>query len=105
MRKRPPLTWVALGLLIALVATNVAFMIVSQKIGPLIGSVFYGVLIWRWCRHKYQDGIVGGGIGLVVHQLEVIFMGWEDYAVPLALNLILPVPLILVSGLVIRKTG
>jgi hypothetical protein len=105
LRKRPPLAWVALGLLTVLVATNVVFMILSQKIGPLIGSAFYGVLIWRWCRHKYQDAIVGGGIGLVVHLLEVIFMGWEDYAVLLALNLILPVPLILVSGVVIRKTG
>jgi hypothetical protein len=105
MRKRPPLAWLALGLLVALVATNVAFMILSRKAGPLIGVVFYGVLIWRWYRHKYQDGFVGGGIGLVVHLLEVIFAGWKDYAVLLALNIILPALLILVSGLIIRKTG
>jgi hypothetical protein len=105
MRKRPPLAWLALGLLIALVATNAVFVILSRKAGPLIGVVFYGMLVWRWYRHKYQDGFVGGGIGLVVHLLEVILAGWEDYSVLVALNIVLPALLILVSGLIVRKRG
>jgi hypothetical protein len=105
VRERPPLAWIAVGLLIALVATNIVFLILSHKIGPLIGVVFYGVLVWRWYLHKYQDGLVGGGIGLVVHLLEVILTGWDDYAVLLALNMIMPALLILVTGLVIQKTG
>ena len=105
VRKRPALAWLALGLLIALVATNVVFMILSRKVGPLIGIMFYGVLVWRWYHHKYKDGLVGGGMGLVVHLLEVILAGWKDYAVLLALNMILPALLILASGLIVRKTG
>ena len=105
MRKCPALAWLVPGLLIALVATNVVFMILSRKVGPLIGIMFYGVLVWRWYRHKYKDGLVGGGMGLVVHLLEVILAGWKDYAVLLALNMILPALLIMASGLMVRKTG
>jgi hypothetical protein len=88
--QRPPLAWVALGLLAALVATNAAFLDLLQTGGPLIGLVLYAVLLWRWWRRDYQAAVVGGLAGLAVHAVEVITIGWSAYPALMTLNLILP---------------
>jgi hypothetical protein len=91
--QRPPLVWVALGLLAALVATNAAFLALLQTGGPLIGLVLYAVLLWRWRQRDYQAAVVGGLAGLVVHAVEVITTGWSPYPALMGLNLILPAAL------------
>ena len=70
--QRPPLAWVALGLLAALVTTNAVFLALLQTGGPLIGLVLYAVLLWRWRQRDYQAAVVGGLVGLAVHVVEVI---------------------------------
>jgi hypothetical protein len=101
--RRPSLAWVALGLLVALVATNVVFLALLRTSGPLIGLVFYCLVTWRWHQRDYQGGVVGGGVGLVVHVVEVVIAGWTDFPLLMALNLILPAPLALISWLTSRQ--
>ena len=91
--KRPPLAWVALSLLGALVAANAMFLILLRTGGPLIGIAFYVALLtlaWRGRPRDYRAVMVGGLAGLAVHVAEVITMGWSAYPVLMALNLILP---------------
>jgi hypothetical protein len=88
--QRTPLAWVALGWLVALVATNAAFLALLRTGGPLIGLVLYAVLLWRWRRRDYQAAVVGGLAGLAVHAVEVITTGWSPYPALMGLNLILP---------------
>ncbi len=97
--ERPPLTWVALGLLVALVATNVVFLALLRTGGPLIGLVLYAVLLWRWRQRDYRAAVVGGLAGLAVHVVEVVTIGWSAYPAPMALNLILPALLVPVAWL------
>jgi hypothetical protein len=100
--QRPPLAWVAPGLLAALVATNAAFLALLQTGGPLIGVVLYAALLWRWGRRDYQAAVVGGLAGLAVHVVEVITTGWSAYPALMGLNLILPVALALTAWLAKR---
>jgi hypothetical protein len=101
--QRPPLAWVALGLLAALVATNAAFLALLQTGGPLIGLVLYAVLLWRWRRRDYRAAVVGGLAGLAVHVVEVITTGWSAYPALMGLNLILPA--VLTSAAWLAKRG
>ena len=86
----PPLTWVALGLLAALVVTNVVSLALLRTGGPLIGLVLYAVLLWRWRQRDYRAAVVGGLAGLAVHVVEVVTTGWSAYPALMALNLVLP---------------
>jgi fluoride ion exporter CrcB/FEX len=97
--QRPPLAWVALGLLAALAVTNAALLALLHTGGPLIGLVLYAVLLWRWRRRDYRAAVVGGLTGLAVHVVEVVTMGWSAYPVLMALNLSLPTVLALVAWL------
>lgn len=97
--RRPPLAWVALGLLAALVTTNAAFLALLQTGGPLIGLVLYAVLLWRWRQRDYQAAVVGGLVGLAVHVVEVITTGWSAYPALMGFNLILPAALALTAWL------
>jgi hypothetical protein len=104
--KRPPLAWVALGLLVALVATNAVFLLLLRTGGPLIGLAFYVallVIVWRRRRPDWRPVTVGGLVGLAVHIVEVIVAGWTAYPLLVALNLILPVALVLVAWLAGRE--
>jgi hypothetical protein len=95
---RSALEWVILGLLAALIATNVTFLILQRTGGPLIGSVFYLVLLGLTLhgqRRNHQTVLVGGLVGLVVHVVEVVTIGWSDYPMLIALNLVLPAALAL----------
>jgi hypothetical protein len=94
--ERSPLAWVGLGLLAALVATNATFLVLQRAGGPLIGMGFYGVLLvlaWRGWQRNRQTVMVGGLLGLAVHGVEVVALGWSAYPVLMALNLILPAAL------------
>ena len=100
--KKTPLAWVALGLLAALVATNVAFLILLRTGGPLIGVAFYAVLLAVVCRgqqHGNQEVMVGGLVGLVVHVAEATILGWTPYPALMALNIALPAVLASVAWL------
>ena len=105
-KKRPTLAWTVLGLLGALMATNVTFLILVHTGGPLIGLVFYlalSVVVWRGRPPDYRPVIVGGLAGLAVHIVEVILMGWTTYPLLMALNLILPAVLVPVAWLAGRE--
>ena len=96
-KRRPPLVWTVLGLLGALVATNVTFLILVRTGGPLVGLVFYLallVVVWRGRQPGYRPVVVGGFVGLAVHIVEVILVGWTTYPLLVALNLILPALLV-----------
>jgi uncharacterized membrane protein len=97
--ERSPLAWVALGLLAALVATNLIFLALLRVSGPLIGFVLYAVLLWRWWQRDYRAAVVGGLVGLAVHVVEVATIGWSAYPALMALNLILPAVLAPVAWL------
>ena len=100
--KRRPLAWVALGLLVALVATNAVFLILLRTGGPLVGLVFYGALlivVWRKRRPDWRPVMVGGLVGFAVHIVEVVVGGWTPYPLLVALNLILPLVLAPVAWL------
>ena len=88
--QRPPLAWVALGLLAALVVTNAIFLALLQTGGPLIALVVYAVLLWRWWQRNDRVVMVGGLAGLAVHVVEVVSMGWSAYPALMTLNLLLP---------------
>ena len=108
MNKKPrsPLARAVLGLLGALVATNVTFLILVRTGGPLIGLVFYLallVVVWRRRQPDYRPVVVGGLVGLVVHIVEVILVGWTTYPLLMALNLILPAVLVSAAWLAGRE--
>jgi hypothetical protein len=92
-----PLAQTVLVLLGALVVTNVAFLILVHTGGPFIGLTIYLILliaIWRGRQPDYRPAAVGGFVGLVIHILEVILVGWTTYPLLMALNLILPAALV-----------
>jgi len=96
------LVWVTLGLLAALVVTNATFLVLLRTGGPLIGIAFYVALLTvarRGRQRDYRAAMVGGFMGLAVHVVEVVTMGWSAYPVLMALNLILPAVLALVAWL------
>jgi hypothetical protein len=96
--ERSLLAWVILGLLGALVVTNVALLILLWTGGPLIGLGFYLALLALGLRARQRDHrlmMVGGLLGLAVHVVEVATMGWSDYPTLVALNLALPAALAL----------
>jgi hypothetical protein len=105
--ERSPQDWVILGLLVALVATNVTFLILLRTGGPLIGLAFYLVLLAltvRAGKRDHRSAMVGGLVGLAVHVVEVVTMGWSAYPVLLVLNLVLPAGLALAAWLADRQT-
>jgi hypothetical protein len=90
----------------ALVATNVTFLILVRTGGPLIGAVFYLallVVVWRRRQTDYHPVVVGGLVGLVIHIVEVILVGWTAYPLLVALNLVLPAVLVPAAWLAGRK--
>lgn len=98
--ERLPLDWVILGLLAALVVTNTTFLILLRTGGPLIGLVFYLVLLALTLRARqryHRSLMIGGLVGLAVHVVEAATMGWSVYPVLMALNLVLPAGLALVA--------
>ena len=104
--KRPPLAWVALGLLVALVATNAVFLILVRTGGPLVGLLFYAALlivVWRGRRPDWQAVMGGGLVGFAVHVVEVAVVGWTAFPLLVALNLILPLALAPVARLAGRE--
>jgi hypothetical protein len=88
--------------LAALVATNVAFLILLRTGGPLIGIVFYVLLLAIACRgqqHGSREVMVGSLVGLAVHIAEASVLGWTPYPGLMALNMILPAVLAPVAWL------
>ena len=105
-KRRSPLAWAVLCILGALVATNVTFLLLMRTGGPLIGAVFYLallVVVWRRRQPDYHPVVVGGLVGLVIHIVEVILMGWTAYPLLVALNLVLPAVLVPAAWLAGRK--
>jgi hypothetical protein len=104
--ERVPLEWVILGLLAALVATNIVLLLLLRTGGPLIGLGFYLVLLALSLRTRQRDhrlALVGGLAGLAVHVAEVATVGWSDYPLLVALNLVLPVALAISAWAVDRR--
>jgi hypothetical protein len=104
--KKTSLVWVNVGLLAALVATNAIFLILQHTGGPLIGVVFYAVLLAIVCRRQQrgnQEVMVGSLIGLVVHVAEASILGWTFHPALMALNMVLPAVLASVAWLAGRQ--
>ena len=104
--KKTPLVRVTLGLLVALVATNVTFLVLSRTSGPLIGIAFYAVLLAVVCRGQRRGNrevMVGSLVGLAVHVVEVIILGSTPYPALMALNIVLPAILAPVAWLAGRQ--
>lgn len=99
-QRRSFLKCVVPGLLAALVAPNVAFLVLLRTVGPAIGAVFYLVLLiltWGPRKREYRRVTVGGLVGLTVHAGELMMLGWTAQPTLLVLNLTLPVPLVVVA--------
>ena len=95
---RSLLDWVILGLLAALVATNLALLIMLRTGGPLIGLGFYSVVLalsFRARQGEHRLALRGGLLGLAVHLFEVAVIGWSDSPGLVVLNLALPAALAL----------
>ena len=104
--EKTPLAWVTLGLLAALVVTNVALLVLLRTGGPLIGTAFFAVLLalaWRGRPRDYRAAVVGGVMGLAVHAVEVAMIGWSAYPTLMALNLALPTVLAPLAWLASRQ--
>lgn len=96
--ERSPLGWIILGLLAALVATNMTFLILRRTGGPLVGLVFYLALLVLTVRpgqplHRLL--LVGGLVGMAVQVVEAATLGWSAYPGLVAPNLVLPAALAL----------
>ena len=105
-KRRSLLAWATLGILGALVVTNVTFLILVRTGGPLVGAAFYLallVVVWRGRQPDYRPVVVGGLVGVVVHIVEVILVGWATYPLLIALNLILPAVLVPTAWLASRE--
>jgi hypothetical protein len=97
---------VILGLLAALVVTNITLLILLRTGGPLIGLAFYLILLFLTVRSRQRDHrtvMTGGLVGLAVHVVEVAIMGWSAYPVLMALNLVLPAGLALLAWAADRR--
>ena len=95
--RRTLLAKTILVLLGALVATNAAFLFLVRSSGPFIGLMFYLAMLvvtWRKRQPDYRPVVVGGFLGLVIHIVEVILVGWTIYPLLMILNLILPAVLV-----------
>jgi hypothetical protein len=104
--ERSPLEWVILGLLAALVVTNIVFLILLPTGGPLVGLAFYLVLLALTFRARQRDHrsvMVGGLVGLAVHGAELVVLGWSDYLALMVLNLVLPAGLALAAWVADRR--
>lgn len=102
---RSSLIWVILGLSVALVTTNAAFSVQQRTGGPLIGLAFYAallILVWRGQPRNHRVVIMGGLVGLAVHVVEVVMMGWSAYPLLMGLNLSLAAGLASVGWLADR---
>ncbi len=98
--ERSPLDRVMLGLLAALVVTNIMFLVLLRTGGPLIGLAFYLVLLahaLRCGQRDHRSVMVGGLVGLAVHLVEAATTGWSVYPVLMVLNLVLPAGLALAA--------
>jgi hypothetical protein len=96
--ERRSLDWAIVGLLAALVVTNLALLVLMQTGGPLIGLAFYLILLVLTLRFRQRDHrlvMVGGLVGFAVHAAEVATSGWSHFPVLVALNLVLPAALAL----------
>jgi hypothetical protein len=93
---RSPWDWAIRSLLVALVATNIALLILLHTGGPIVGLAFYLFLLTIAFRAEQRDHrpvMVGGLLGLAVHLVEVATAGWPAYPLLLALNIVLPAAL------------
>jgi hypothetical protein len=98
--ERSPLDGIIVAVLVALLLTNLALYVRMRTGGPLIGLAFYLVLLaisLRQGKASHRPVMVGGLLGLVVHVVEVVTMGWPVYRALMALNLLLPAGLALAA--------
>jgi len=95
-------------ILLTLILTNVVWFIVSDFSGPLIGMVFYAILLYVCVYRKhFQAGIVGGIIGFSIHLLELILIDKTHLNrlgfVCLSLNLVFPIAVVYFSEKAMRN--
>jgi len=91
-----------IGILTVLVITNASWFAISKHSGSFVGLIFYAFIAFIcWRRKRFQAGIIGGIIGLVIHIYELLFQGLSGFTKfesgLFFINLILPILLIYFS--------
>ena len=90
----------ALIILLILIIINTFWFTNSIQIGPLIGMVFYGAILFLvWRNDNFSSAMIAGIVGFTVHIIELFFLDLAtmDWIIILFFLLNLILPLILVS--------
>jgi hypothetical protein len=94
----------ASAILVSLAALNVFWAVLSGRRGPLIGSLFYFIVfvLCLWKRH-FKAGLFAAAFGFGIHLVELFSKGISELEdiqkLFFMMNLILPLPLALMSYL------
>ena len=99
---------IVIGILTILVVTNAAWVIICKSYAPLIALIFYLFVIFLlWRKNDIFSGIIVGSIGFAIHLYELLFHGITDLhlleSVFFFVNLILPLPVIIICYKIYRK--
>lgn len=99
---------IVIGILTALVLTNAAWVIIFKSYAPIIALIFYLLVIFLfWRKNDIFSGIIVGSIGFAIHLYELLFHGITDLhlleSVFFFVNLILPLPVIIICYKIYRK--
>jgi len=100
---------IVIVILSTLVLTNAAWVIIYKSYAPLIAIIFYLVVIFLfWQKNDIFSGIIIGSIAFVIHFYELLFHGITDLklleSVFFFINLILPLPLVVLCYNIFKKT-
>jgi len=93
-----------IALLLSLAVVNAIWLIVSWHGGALIALAFYSVISFLCLRKQhFQAGVIAGILGFGIHLYEFFVLGTSELTgivqVFFYANLILPVPLTIISYL------
>jgi hypothetical protein len=95
-------------ILFILIITNSVWLFISEFSGPLIGLIFYTIIIYL-CIYKkhFQAGIIGGIMGFLIHSFELVFYNNINLRgiefVCFIINLVFPIALVYFSRKALRK--
>ena len=98
---------ITIALLLSLAVVNAIWLIVSWHGGVLIALAFYSVISFLCLRRQhFQAGVIAGILGFGIHLYELFVLGTSELIgidhVFFYANLILPVPLTIISYLASR---
>jgi hypothetical protein len=103
-----PLGIAAILLLCFLAVSNAAWVIISGHRGSFIALVFYLIVSVLCLRNRhFQAGVIAGTFGFGIHVYELLTRGITELnfvdQVFFFINLIVPIPLTILSFLAVRE--